>query len=601
MTVNGEVGSALEAILAGATAASRETRTLDFKRGPTRSHADNERDLAAAASCMANAEGGVVVVGVEDRTPGRDALTGTAMDAEGLRRAVYRRTSPALTVHVAEHRVENARLLVVTALASLDVHQVQGRATWRVGPSCEPMSAAQIASVTRERRGEDWTAEASGLDAGSVSPVAVEQARSLLRSSPDPSRQAHAAATDADLLRRLGLVAGDGTLNNAGALLLCDGSTVAEDLLVYQYRRTAAGEPIDVQRLGGPLLTSLLRIFELVGARIEKTAINLPNGQQLQLADLPESVVREGLANAVMHRDYRRQGSVQVEHSPTRIVISSPGPLVHGVTVENILTTTSRPRNAQLTGAVRTLGLAEQAGVGVDRMYRDMVRVGHQPPSFVSDVDLVRVTLLGGAPNRQLARFTATLPAAESEDADTMLILHALLTKRTITASGLAPMLQKGPEEIETILRRVESAPVSLIEPTRTSARRKHPDYRLRERVIEVLGPAVTYRRRKADDDDRKVLALLREVGEINGRLVKMVLDVSTPEASRVLGDLVRRGLLVKTSRSTRGPGVTYGPGADLPHARPRRGRRASDVRADPEGQQSLELDESPPGADADS
>lgn len=551
MSLPHEVDAALRAIAAGATADSRESQTLDFERGPTRSRADAERDLVEAASCMANARGGVVVVGVEDRVPGAEAFTGTTLDAEELRRAVHRRTSPPLTVEVVEHQHDDTRLLLVTALAGLDVHQVQGRAVWRVGPACEPMSASQIAAVTRERRGYDWTAEPSGLRTDSLSPVAMQQARTLLRNNPDPRRQAYASATDEDLVRRLGLTAPDGTLNNAGALLLCEAPDPADDLLVYQYRRTAAGEPADLQRLGAPLLTSLLRVFELVEARVDDTAINLPTGQQLHLADLPEAVIREGLANAVMHRDYRREGAVQVEHAPTRLVITSPGPLVQGATVDDVLTTVSRPRNVTLTVAIRTVGLAEQAEVGVDRTYRDTVRVGHQPPRFESEADQVRVTLLGGAPNRQLARFTATVPAAESDDADTMLVLHALLSRRTVSVSTLSPVLQKA-DEVETVLRRIEAPPVSLIEPTRTSARRRHPEYRLREHVVGQLGPAVTYRRRTPDEHDRKVVALPREVGEVNRRLVKMMLDLSTTEASRLLGDLVRRGLLVKTSRPPR-------------------------------------------------
>ncbi|MGI8876948.1 MAG: ATP-binding protein [Egibacteraceae bacterium] len=54
--------------------------------------------------------------------------------------------------------------------------------------------------------------------------------------------------------------------------------------------------------------------------------------------------------------------------------MTSPGPFVSGVTVNNVLTTSSRSRNATPARAVRTLGLAETAGTGVDRMYVEMAR-----------------------------------------------------------------------------------------------------------------------------------------------------------------------------------------------------------------------------------
>ena len=373
-----------------------------------------------------------------------------------------------------------------------------------------------------------------------------------------------------------------GTLLRAGSLLLAEPESVDGELIVYQYRRTPAGEPAVMQRLPGPLLPTLLRVLELVDARVDKTPVNLPDGQQIQLADLPEAVVREAIANAVIHRDYRRTGAVRVEHAPTRLLVTSPGPLVQGVTVQNILTTTSRPRNARLAAAVRMLGLAEEAGVGVDRMYREMVRVGHEPPHFVEDPDQLRVTLLGGAPNKSLARFVATLPPAEGDDSDTMLVLYTLLTRRTVSAPKLASTLQKGAEEVESVLRRLANEPTQLIEPTRESARRRQPTYRLREHAVSALGSAVTYRRRTTDEYDRKIIELVREAKQINARMVKIALDLETSAASRVLADLVEREVLIKNSEAQRGPSVTYGPGPGFPSRRraPKR-RTGGSARAD--------------------
>jgi ATP-dependent DNA helicase RecG len=323
-----------------------------------------------------------------------------------------------------------------------------------------------------------------------------------------------------------------------------------------------------------PLVVAVTRVLELIDGRVDKTAVNLPKGQQISLSDLPEPAVREALVNAVIHRDYRLTGPVQVEHAPSRLAVTSPGPLVSGVTVDNILSTSSRPRNTGLTRAVRILGLAEEAGVGVDRMYREMVRVGHQPPQFAEEADRVRVTLLGGAPNQHLARYVATLPPPEADDADSMLILYQLLTKRTVTASTAARLLQKGVDEVEDVLRRLASEAVAMIEPTRETFRRRHPNYRLQEHVVSALGPAVSYRRRTTDEYDRKIIELVREIGHINARMVKIALDLDTTPVSRVLGDLVTREVLVKTSEAQRGPAVTYGPGPKFPHKRTRSARR---------------------------
>jgi ATP-dependent DNA helicase RecG len=576
-----EVTAALQAIHAGASAGSLESRTLDFKR-QDRSRNDPAKDLAAAAACFANSHGGSLVVGVRDRVPGPDAIEGTDLDPVWLVQRIYEITQPALTVSAGTVPAGSVTLLVLSVPRSPDIHQVDQRALHRIGTSCVPMSASQIAAALADRRGDDWSGADAGRPSSDVSPVAMEQARTFLQQSPDPARRRYAAETDADLLRVLGVVTSDGGLTRAGELLLAKPDPTRpgrqSDQLVYQFRRTPAGEPVVVHRLEAPMLSALVRVLELISARVDKTPVNLPDGQQVQLADLPEAAVREAVVNAVMHRDYRIARPVQLEHAPTRLVVTSPGPLVFGVTVDNILTTTSRPRNPALAAAVRVLGLAEEAGVGVDRMYREMVRIGHQPPRFAEEPEEVIVTLLGGAPNRHVARYVAMLPEAEQDDADTLLILYHLLTNRTVNASQARVLLQKDETETQEVLLRLSTEPVSMLEPTRETVRRRYPNYRLRRPALEALGPAVRYHRGHTDQAERKVVELVEAAGQINARMVRVTLEVDAPTASRLLAGLVERGVLVRTSEARRGPTVTYGPGPAFPARR----IRTSDQRSRP-------------------
>ena len=302
--------------------------------------------------------------------------------------------------------------------------------------------------------------------------------------------------------------------------------------------------------------------------------MNLPTGQQLFIADLPDLAVREAVVNAFVHRDYQAAGAVQIEHSSTRLAVTSPGSFVLGVSPENILTISSRPRNPALAGVIRQLGLAETAGVGVDRMYAEMVKVGHRPPVFAGDRYRVTVTLNGGAPNTAVARFAATLPEDRRSDPDTLLVMLALLGKRTVTAAELASTLQKDDDEVDGILLELSTPSVGFIERTRESAHSRAGTYRLRDNAIAQLGATVSYRRRVSDDTDRKVIEIVRETGQVNGRIVRTLLDVDTPTASRILADLVDRQILVKTSDAQRGPSVTYGQGPQFPSTRPR-GRTA--------------------------
>lgn len=241
-----------------------------------------------------------------------------------------------------------------------------------------------------------------------------------------------------------------------------------------------------------------------------------------------------------------------------------------GVTPKNLLTANPRSRNPALAATMRRLGLAEDAGVGIDRMYVEMARFGHSPPSFASNQYCVTATLLGGAPSTSVTRFVATWPEYWRANPDPLLVMLGLLSQRTVTAAAMAPVLQKPEPEVEVILRQLAGHD-GFIERTRGSATHRTGVYRLRGTAVAALGMVVLYRRRVEDDTDRKVVDIVRETGQINGRIVRTLLDVETPTASRILGDLVSREILVKTSDAQRGPSVTYGRGPKFPSRTSRR------------------------------
>lgn len=575
MTVAADVVAALDDVYSGALPADLESEQLDFKQ-VGRSRSETLGNLAEAASCFANAHGGSLVVGIKDQVHGPDAFVGCELTTSEVRRAIFERVEPPLTVDVEPYAHPGGDCLVISVPQGATLHSYKGRSTERIGTSCEPMRPERIALVVDERRGADWSDASTELPLTSVDPLAMAAARQFLGAAGTATHQRFGRMTDTDLLRALGVVDARGRLKRAGEALFVDSPDRAE-YMAYVHRRTPSGALTTNTQFRGPLVTALRELFELIAARVDTTSVNVTSLVQAQIADLPESAVREAVVNAVMHRDWRDGSRVMVEHTATQLSVTSPGPFLAGITPQNVLTSVSRTRNRTLSQAVRALGLAETAGTGVDRMFAAMAGLGHQPPSFESGEANVRVTLVGGAPNEHLARLVATLPEGSADDADTMLVLVWLLTKRTVTAAGVAPVLQKPEPEAQAVLSRLSASPWDLLEPTRESSRLRRPTYRLREGPIAALGPAVAYRRRTLDSIDRRITELAREAGEINARMVRLVLDTDPTATSRILGDLVTRGLLVRTSVATRGPGVTYGPGPKFPgkpakrQSRPRR------------------------------
>jgi ATP-dependent DNA helicase RecG len=556
-----------QAILGGAVADDLERQTLDFKRD----HSDGARAtcrlVADAAVCFANATGGTVVLGVQPRQSGPAAFVGSALEPDVLRRQVWELTDPHLVIEVEPFEFAGVNLLVVSVPESPEVHSAQGRAPRRIGTDCHDMSPSEQFRLREEKRGFDWSQQPSSRDAADVLPDALALARGLLRRHRDSERQAMARLEDHDLLRALGATRPDGHLSNAGELLFCEAAGGGERI-VSVFRRTPGGEPADVLRTDRPLVVAFQQVIGSIEARRLITPVTLPSGQQIQIEDFPATAVREALSNAVIHRDYQLDGPVTVAHSPQVFEVVSPGPLVAGVTPENILTHESKPRNPALARAARILGLAEEVGVGVDRMYREMLFVGKQPPSIVSGPSSVKVTLIGGAPNSRIPYFLSQLPEEEREDVDTLLVLSALCARRTVDADDTAPLLQKPPSSAQAVLERLSQGSVGMLEPTRGTVRRTFPKYRLRAEAMALLGTAVRYNRRLLDELDRKVVIHVQEYGRITNKTVRNLLDVDVHRAAGILADLVERQILVKTSVATRGPSVAYGPGPQFPQRR---------------------------------
>lgn len=410
--------SDLDAILskAGGSAPARafESDRLEFKRT-----ADSLKTtlqlLADAAVCFANANGGQIVVGIDDRAVERStALVGVdpAYSIEVVRRGIFDRTRPPLTLNISERFEDGVRLLVIDVPAGIALHSnTAGLATRRLGTECRPFTPDQQREVLVARGHIDWSAESSGLSDLTLSQGELERIRRLLR---DAGRDELAGLRDEPLLQALRLTAADGTYTRAAVLLLADPETLQHVLPAhgysYQYRPSPGREASHRFRGTLPLLAAAETLIDTVDRRSESQPLNVAGGIQLQLADYPQRAVRELVVNALVHRSYDTGGTVDVEHSPERLSVVSPGGLVAGVTPENILTHPSTPRHRLLAEVVALCQLAERTGQGIDRAYREMLRAGKSPPT-IEDLGMsVRANLPGGIGNDAFVRFLRELP-----------------------------------------------------------------------------------------------------------------------------------------------------------------------------------------------
>ncbi|WP_157844400.1 ATP-binding protein [Candidatus Methanomethylophilus sp. 1R26] len=135
------------------------------------------------------------------------------------------------------------------------------------------------------------------------------------------------------------------------------------------------------------------------------------------MLQFPETAVREAVLNAVVHRDYSREGTILISIYPDCLTIVSPGELYTYYTESDLFSGVSSLRNRNLAYIMYRLELIESFGTGLPRIMDEYVPFD-AVPSVKSGSSI----------------FTITLPAigAHQEAADSFLRTHSTFTRQEL-------------------------------------------------------------------------------------------------------------------------------------------------------------------------
>ena len=130
-----------------------------------------------------------------------------------------------------------------------------------------------------------------------------------------------------------------------------------------------------------PYFVAIDKVWETINQRNGK----IPVQEGPYIFDIPffnKEVIREAINNTVAHRDYRKTSEVVIKQYPNHMVIINPGGFPFGVTLENLLTVNSTPRNRLLADVLAKTGVVERSGQGVDKIYYQTVSEGKPEPDY---------------------------------------------------------------------------------------------------------------------------------------------------------------------------------------------------------------------------
>ena len=358
-------------------------------------------DIAQTLVAFANADGGELLVGVED--------DGTA---SGLQYSDAEVKCLIESCHTHVHKdtpLPLPRALKVTfhglpllyfsiAKGTQYVHLTsEGRCLQRRDRESVPISSEAIQFSRREIESREYdrafveVASMADLDSGLIAKVAEHISRGM---SPEKC------------LQQLELAEFDGRrwlLRRAALLLFARKPYKWHPRLQVRVLRIdgvtmKTGEEYNVvadQEASDNILNLVESSWELIRPHLTETRFS-KEAKFMSHIMYPEAACRETLVNAIAHRDYSVEGrGIEVRVYTDRLEIQNPGGLLSSVNIDDLrkLTGVHQSRNSLVARVLRETGFMRELGEGMRRIFDAMKRSEFTPPELASDKETFAVTL----------------------------------------------------------------------------------------------------------------------------------------------------------------------------------------------------------------
>jgi len=143
----------------------------------------------------------------------------------------------------------------------------------------------------------------------------------------------------------------------------------------------------------GTILNQVEKTVEYLETQVAEHTYLGQQGQFVTRRDYPKFVIQEMVVNACCHRAYSIKGTdIQIKMFDDRIVFESPGRLPGMVRPTNIRNT-HISRNPKIAAFLKTYQYVKEYGEGIDRMCRELEANGTIALSFRTDDFILKVTV----------------------------------------------------------------------------------------------------------------------------------------------------------------------------------------------------------------
>ncbi len=334
---------------------------------------------------LSNEGGGHLILGVDDA--GNIVGSQSFQDIQRLKIDVLSqpKMSRRIRVEVDVFQLDMKRIVIISIPGRNrgQADSYDGAYLMRSGESLTGMNNDMIRDILAENVSDYSSDIIEGVTPSDLDSEAIERARYLWLSKS--GNEQVEIMTPEQVVQGLGLIDERG-VTRAGLILLGKSSAIARYIpnaeLIWEYRRHNA----DVEYVARndhreAVVLYLDKLWGQIDARNEVAHVN----EGFFIRDIPafaESTIREAVLNAISHRDYQDSGSVYIRQSAEDMIVESPGGFIGGITPDNIMNASSKPRNRLVAEVFQKLGLVERSGQGVDKIFVNSISSGKGQPSY---------------------------------------------------------------------------------------------------------------------------------------------------------------------------------------------------------------------------
>lgn len=349
------------------------------------------KKLAEAIVAFANANGGIIAIGIRDnKLEGVSSLS--SIKVNDFLQCGFEKCIPSVKyqyekIEVIKDNGKNDEIILLHIEPSIDkIHKTESDEVYlRVGDETKRLSFEQRIDIEYDKGSrlyedqivEDCTIENFDKDT-------LDKYKELLNF--DGSLK--------DLLLARGFlrnVENEIKVTVAGVLMFAKFPTAfvpSAKLRFFRYDGTRAevGTSMNISKqkvFEDPIPKLIEKSKQFIETQLrEFTALDKNTGKFITVPEYPPFAWQEGLVNAVTHRAYNIHGDdIKVFMFDDRLEIHSPGKLPNIVSVENIKFT-RYSRNPKIARALTDFGWVRELNEGVNRIYRDMEQFFLEPPLF---------------------------------------------------------------------------------------------------------------------------------------------------------------------------------------------------------------------------